>query len=132
MKVSRKHNKEVGSYGEQIVAQHLENKNIKIHAKNYTDKYGEIDIIAQLNEIILFIEVKTRTNPDHCTTELINTSKQKKIIKTARSYVYAHKLYNMVYRFDVALVTVTSNAGTPNYTINYIENAFTDNSEYYI
>lgn len=122
-----KQRKELGFKGEQLVANYLKQRNITICTQNYSNRYGEIDIIAQNGEALLFVEVKTRNNPDFCTSQLITLSKQKKIIKAARSYIAINKLYNMIYRFDVALVTTNLNELN---CIDYIKNAFTDTSCY--
>lgn len=115
---------ELGKKGEEIIAQDLENKGFKICQKNYKVKFGEIDIIAQKNDLLVFVEVKLRRNPLFYLSELIVPSKQKKIIKTALWYISTNKINNKIYRFDVALLESTNN----DYTITYIENAFTQSS----
>lgn len=52
-------NKEIGRYGEDIAEKYLKKKGFKILGRNYLKKWGEIDIIACLNDRIQFVEVKT-------------------------------------------------------------------------
>jgi putative endonuclease len=54
--------KKVGAYGEDLAVRYLERKNYKILEKNAKISYKEIDIIAEFKGVIVFFEVKTRTN----------------------------------------------------------------------
>ncbi len=53
-----KHN-EIGATGERLAAKYLENKGFSIIDKNYSRKWGELDIIAQKDDCVHFVEVKT-------------------------------------------------------------------------
>lgn len=111
-----------GKKGENFVAQYLHNCGYTMLASNFTKQYGEVDLIAQKNDTLVFVEVKTRTNPLLDSAEIISYSKQKRIIMAAKAFLakYAqHRDY--VYRFDVALVEENNN----NFCLQYIENAFT-------
>lgn len=111
----------LGKKGEELVARFLEQAGFSILEKNYSIKQGEIDIIAHKGEILAFVEVKLRRNPLFYLSDLIVPSKQRKIITTALWYINKHNFQDTVYRFDVALIESTH----ADYTINYIENAFT-------
>ena len=113
-------NKQLGDAGELAVQEFLKKQNFKIIAKNYKSRWGEIDIIAQKKDVISFIEVKTRKNAYFPISQVVNYSKQRKIIKTAKMYILRHNIYNKVCRFDVATVLLNNNY----YDIDYIENAF--------
>ena len=113
--------KQLGSQGEQAVVEELTKNGYSILATNYQKKVGEIDIIAQKNEILAFIEVKLRTKQYFNTSQVIIPSKQQKIIKTAKYFILEHKLFDYVYRFDVALVEYKDDT----FVITYIPNAFT-------
>lgn len=113
--------RKTGNAGEQAVADYLERIGYEILALNYSQPYGEIDIIAQKGDVLAFCEVKTRRNPLFDMAELISYPKQKRIIQTALTYTAAHNIIDKVFRFDVALVTQTGNA---QYEISIIENAF--------
>ena len=106
-----------GNAAETAVANLLQVNNFTILEQNYTKFFGEIDIIAQKENIIVFVEVKARNNPKLSMLELITPSKQRKIIKVAREYIAKTNQHCVTYRFDVALVCGNNN-------ITYIENAF--------
>ncbi len=111
----------LGKKGEELVASYLQKQGFIIQAMNYRIKAGEIDIIAAKHEVMAFVEVKLRQNPQFPLSELIVPAKQKKIIKAALWYIASKRLQDMVFRFDVALLEPQGSE----YTITYIENAFT-------
>lgn len=113
---------QLGKSGEDFIANLLEKRGYKIRAKNYKSRQGEIDVIASKDDLLLFIEVKVRINAHFNISLVVDYAKQRKIIKTALRYVWEHKLSDMTYRFDVALLELSVEKG---YTINYIPNAFT-------
>jgi putative endonuclease len=116
--------KRLGNQGEQATIEHLQREGFHILDHNYYKKCGEIDIIARKDEVIAFVEVKLRSNHYFNTSEVINFSKQKKIIATARYYLLEHNLVDIVIRFDVALVSLAEGSSS----ISYIQNAFTQKS----
>jgi putative endonuclease len=113
--------RELGNRGEQFVAAHLEKNGFIIRALNYVRKTGEIDIIAQKDELVVFVEVKVRTTQYFNVSSVINRSKQRKIITTAKIYTSEYRLNEHILRFDVALLENHSGE----YAITYIPNAFT-------
>jgi len=115
--------KQLGVEGELMVARSLERQGFTIKEKNYRKPYGEIDVIAKKKNLLIFVEVKRRKNQGFDLSQLITLSKQKKIIRTAKFFILEHKIYNTVYRFDVALVTYDNNN---QHQLTYIENAFTE------
>ncbi len=116
--------KKLGLKGEQAVVQWLLDRSFFIREVNYTTRFGEADIIAQKNNLVVIVEVKTRTKRHFSLSQLITKSKQQKIIKTAKKYMLIHKLFNHIIRFDVAIVM---NNGA-NFFVEYQENAFVSNS----
>lgn len=71
--------------------------------QNYRCKLGEIDLIMQHGEILVFIEVRLRTHQAFANAaESVTIRKQQKIIKTARYYLQQHQLTDKANcRFDV-------------------------------
>lgn len=114
--------KQTGLIAEALVAQELQKNNYKIIKQNYRSIWGEIDIIAQQKQTLVFVEVKMRTRHYFDATELITPSKQAKIIATAKQFLASHDNYQHYdCRFDVAILEGSLNKPT----ILYIPNAFT-------
>lgn len=106
------------------MAEYLRRCGFAVVKQNFHSRYGEIDIIAESGEYILFVEVKTRkagslTAP----CEAVDIYKQRKIALTAAVYM-ERSFCELQPRFDVAEVTVFENSEHGEYKINYIENAF--------
>lgn len=117
---------QLGQDGEDIVAKKLENNGFSILNRNYRKRYGEVDLIASKEDLLLFIEVKMRKNPKFALEYLITTSKQKKIALVAKEYISRYNHCTKTCRFDVALIEGTKE----NYKLTYIPNAFGDPSNY--
>ena len=113
--------RELGYFGEKVVAYYLEKKGYTILKRNFCIKGGEIDIIAQKDDVIAFVEVKTRA-PDPLVNgfEAVTRSKKKLIIKTSEAYSYRNP-HDWQPRFDVVWVTVDNHKVVG---FNYVENAF--------
>lgn len=105
-----------GKDGEEKACNYIKAKKYKIAERNYRCLYGEIDIIAESNGVLIIIEVKYRKSDKYGKGyEAVNTVKQKKIIKTAEYYIN-EKNVKMPVRFDV--ISIDGNE------ITHIENAF--------
>ncbi|MBC7087338.1 MAG: YraN family protein [Tissierellales bacterium] len=112
--------KVIGNNGEKIVADYLTANGYKIMAMNYKNKVGEIDIIAVIDSILVFVEVKTRNyNSYGSPSEAVDRKKQSKIIKTSLLYLQMKNINELQVRYDVAEVYPLENN-----RIVYIENAF--------
>lgn len=123
------YNKEIGRIGEQLVSNYLRHKGYIIVKQNYYCKFGEIDIVAENKNELLFVEVKTRKEGSlMAPVDVVDKNKQIKIIKTATTLL--RKLhYKGKYRFDVAEVSYkTDNNGEYVFSLNYIKNAFKPDS----
>ena len=115
--------KTIGREGEELTVKYLKKLGFNILSQNYKSKLGEIDIIAQKDEVLAFVEVKFRKDSKVSLSDLINYAKQQKIIKTASLYIAQNNFSHIVYRFDVALLNSVQNK----LELNYIQNAFTVN-----
>ena len=111
----------VGRIGENLAVSHLEKKDYSILERNYRFGHGEIDIIAEKDNMLIFIEVKTKKHGDFGDPiNWIKRSKQLQIGRIARSYLYERNITDRDCRFDVILVTWEKGL----WKINHIENAF--------
>lgn len=114
--------KSLGSKGEDIACQYLIKNGYNILEKNFKVSFGEIDVITNKNDIISFVEVKTRTSLKYGLPEEAITEKKKlKIIKVAQYYIKKKHLYNYLFRFDVISVQLKNNNIE---NIKFIKNAF--------
>ncbi|MFH1888666.1 MAG: YraN family protein [Candidatus Omnitrophota bacterium] len=100
----------IGKRGEEAAARLLKRSGYRILLKNYRTKSGEIDIIADDKGTICFIEVKARKSERFGSPyEAIPLSKQKKISKTALTFLKERGLLNKRARFDVISVVYDRN-----------------------
>jgi len=115
----------VGTKGEDMVARFLQKNGFIIIKRNYQCRYGEIDIIAENHDYILFVEVKTRKKDSLVPPEFaVDAKKQQRIRLTAEDYLSKYDC-ELQPRFDVALVSVDDKPKNGSgYTLKYIENAF--------
>jgi putative endonuclease len=114
-----------GAEGEKRVANFLREKGFSVIKRNYVCRYGEIDIIAENDKLLLFVEVKTRKeNALVSGAFAVDSFKQKRLILTANDYIVKTENDKQP-RFDVAEVLVyVKPDGKTGYKLNYIENAF--------
>lgn len=114
-----------GATGEDRVASFLRKSGYTIVKRNFQCRFGEIDIIAETDEYILFVEVKTRKENSLVSgIESVTLKKQQRIMLTAEEYL-SKTLNTKQPRFDVAEVTVFTRADNSiGYNLNYIKNAF--------
>jgi len=96
-----KNKREQGYYFEKIASDIIASEGYTIITKNYYSKYGEIDLIAKKDNIIIFIEVKQRSsNRFGFGEESINYHKKRKIFLSAKQFLYERKLLDFSIRFD--------------------------------
>ena len=113
----------IGSIGEKLAVNYIKEKGYDVLDCNYSTKLGELDIIAMKHDIIIFIEVKTRTSDIFgIPSEAVNYKKQQTIQKLSQQYILYKNLdkSHFSYRFDVIEVKLMGKK----YKINHIENAF--------
>lgn len=116
-------NKEIGMWGEQEALLFLKNKGYSKIDRNYSKRYGEIDIIMSDGPTTVFIEVKTRKSSSYgYASEFVDARKMERIRKTCISFMHTD---DADMRFDVVEVYYKLQNDTPHVTsINHIENAF--------
>ena len=105
-----------GMLGEIRAEQILVEKGYRILARNYVSPGSEIDLIAEQENVIVFIEVKMRTGRASSGREAVTPAKQKRICKGALHYMMKNGLMNRQARFDVIEIQGER--------VTHIENAF--------
>lgn len=112
---------QIGKLGEDFCTEYLEKRGYKILQRNFHSRYGEIDVIAENETYLVFVEVKTRShNKIAEPKDAVDFSKQRKICLTALSYFDKYPMTKQP-RFDVFEVL---HKDMRIYNFNYIENAF--------
>lgn len=127
--------KRLGVWAEQQAERCLTQSGIKILARNYHARWGEIDLIGCVDATLIFVEVKARSSKQRGSAiEMITAAKQRKIVKTALAFVQEHEIYDQFYyRFDVICFDITAQIAknlqqdfsNMAYDLQWIENAFT-------
>jgi putative endonuclease len=113
--------KRTGKKGEELAALYLAEKGYHIIERNYRCRFGEIDIVAQEGETLVFVEVKSRRSDSYGDPQLaVNREKRKKISLISLAYLSEKRLQNRTARFDVVAVKMLP-AG---HRVELIRNAF--------
>jgi putative endonuclease len=114
--------KDTGILGEKIASEYLKKRGYHIKEANYRCKEGEIDLIAQHKDYLVFIEVRTKKSLAFGTPEeSITAAKREKLRTLADQYLQTHDNLPQLWRIDVVAVELNSK-GKPS-RIELIENA---------
>ena len=101
------YNKKVGNFGEKLACDYLRKKGYKIVSRNTRAKRNEIDIIAKIKEIIVFVEVKTRTNSNFGTAEeAICKRKTNRLNNAINLYLNYKKITHDNFRLDYIAINI--------------------------
>ena len=112
-----------GVWGEAAARSYLTRAGYRIVDCNFRTRFGEIDIIAQAGEYLVFVEVKTRKDARFAAArEHVTPQKQARIIAAAEEWLQGHP-NGLQPRFDVIEVYGEEGASVPPH-INHLENAF--------
>lgn len=99
----------IGRSAEILAATELGKRGYRIVTSNYRCRSGEIDLIADENGSLVFVEVRCkRTNAYGSPAESITASKIRKLVATAEHYLHENELRDVACRFDVVEVVMTN------------------------
>lgn len=111
---------ELGKKGEELAIDFLQKKNYSIITRNYLFDKAEVDIIAQKEDILAIVEVKTRSSKDFGNPEEFVKPKQfKNLIKAVDQYIITKDL-DVEVRFDIIAITKENNR----FHLEHLKNAF--------
>ncbi|WEK56209.1 MAG: YraN family protein [Candidatus Cohnella colombiensis] len=98
---------EVGRQGEAVASEYLSKHGFRILERNWRCRHGEIDLICEVDETLVFVEVRSRTNPSKFGTaiEAVTPRKCRQVRETASFYMKHHRQSERSIRFDVVAVT---------------------------
>ncbi|EKE00711.1 MAG: hypothetical protein ACD_21C00285G0005 [uncultured bacterium] len=119
--MTRFSNKIIGKNAEDLACGYLQRQGLKLIVANYQCRCGEIDLIMQDGQTLVFVEVRYRKVHDYGDgVSTVTRAKQRKIIKTAISYLWENNIYDKVLcRFDVIAVS-----GRADREVQWIKDAF--------
>jgi putative endonuclease len=102
----------IGAWGEEIARQYLETKGYRILARNWRTQEGEVDLVAQDGETIVFVEVKTRTSKEFgWPEESITVTKRRRLQRSAMAYLSDQDLIDILWRIDVIAIDRNHSGG---------------------
>ena len=112
--------RKTGLLGEIFASRYLRLKGYRILAANFMSKTGEIDLIAEKDGTVCFVEVKTRKEGAYfAPAEAVDAKKEQNVRSTASAFMGLSKRRNPV-RFDIVEVII----GKEKYGVKHTENAF--------
>ncbi len=111
---------DLGKIGEKLAVEYLQKNGYEILETNWTFQKAEIDIIVQKDNILVIVEVKTRTSIDFgLPQDFVKPKKIQFLVKAANEYIISNDL-DLEIRFDIVAIFKEGN----NYNIEHIEEAF--------
>lgn len=111
---------ELGKLGEELAVKYLQKNGYEILETNWVFQKAEIDIIAQKNDMLAAIEVKTRSSIEFgLPQDFVKPKKIQLLVKAVNEYVISNDLEVEV-RFDIVAISKTGN----DFSIEHLENAF--------
>ena len=115
----------LGRWGESLAADYLQKKQYTITATNYRSRFGEIDLIAENGQFLVFVEVKLRKNSRFAQArEFVDGKKQEKLKQTAAIYLSENENVEKQPRFDVIEIYAPDGRSTEHPEIKHLEDAF--------
>jgi putative endonuclease len=120
---------EVGKLGEKTARKFLKKRGYRIRETGFRCRRGEIDIIAQQKDCLVFVEVRTRSSLDFGTPEeSITRAKKKKLVTLALTYTSTHQNLPSLWRIDVVAIEL-DDKGKPK-RIELVENAIEQDTRF--
>ncbi|MFH1279654.1 MAG: YraN family protein [Candidatus Eisenbacteria bacterium] len=114
--------RKVGKGHEERAARYLRRRGYRIVAANFQTRRGEIDLVAEKGEWIVFVEVRYRARPDFgSAAESVGSRKRRRLVLAASEYLARHGMTERPCRFD--LIALSPGEGK-NPVIVHLENAF--------
>lgn len=114
--------RKLGDLAEKIALNYLQKQGYQILQKNYQRKWGEIDIVTQLNKTIVFIEVKSQSRGKEIRPEEnVTFFKQKRLIRAAQTYLLEKKISSEI-PWQIDLIALELNFKTRKANLRHLKN----------
>ncbi|UCH86890.1 MAG: YraN family protein [Dehalococcoidia bacterium] len=116
--------RDLGAFGERVAVAHLEAKGYRIRARNFRCREGEIDIVAEDGDCLVFVEVRTRRGDAFGTpAESETAAKERRLLTVAQAYLQEHPDVPPNQRIDVVGVELSRDRLL---AVQHIEGAIAD------
>ena len=97
--------RDAGARAERQAEEFLKERGMRILARNFRTRFGEIDLVAQDGDTVVFVEVRSRSSDAFGTAqETVTLAKRRRIIRTAMAYAQSRRL-DAPLRFDVVALS---------------------------
>ena len=114
----------IGAWGEDLAAKYLKKKGFRIVERNYSCRFGEIDLIAADRDYLAFVEVKLRKSDAFArAADFVDWHKQNRLRMAAELWLSLHET-ELQPRFDVVEIYAPAGEATKKPVINHMEDAF--------
>jgi len=114
----------IGAWGENLAAKYLKKEGYRILERNYSCRFGEIDLIASDRAYLVFVEVKLRKSDAFArAAEFVDFRKQNRLRMAAELWLSQHET-ELQPRFDVVEIYAPEGEQTKNPPICHLEDAF--------
>ena len=101
----------IGRMGESLAEKYLNERGYTVRGRNVHTSYGEIDLVARLGEIVVFMEVKTRRSKAYGLPEIsVNLRKLNHMRQSAEAYMQAHPESGAHWQVDVIAIQISKEA----------------------
>ncbi|MBX9679023.1 MAG: YraN family protein [Gemmataceae bacterium] len=118
-----------GDRSERAVWKHLRSLGWRLLARNFSCKFGELDVVALDGDVIVFVEVRSTESDDASRPAAsVDRKKQDRLTRLALHFLQTKKLLDRPARFDVIAVQWPAGRSTPN--MDHIRNAFEATGRY--
>jgi putative endonuclease len=95
----------IGKWGEELAADFLTRRGYRVIERNERTPYGEIDLVARMDDVLVFVEVKTRTSTRFgLPEEAVTAQKQEHMRSAAQDYLQRHPDMDGDWRCDVIAI----------------------------
>jgi len=113
--------KTLGARGERAALRELRRAGMRLRRRNWRSRSGEVDLVMQEGDTIVFVEVRSRTSDASARPmELLGSRKQQRMVRVAEEYLYRYRLLDRPWRIDCVFVTFNER-GTPEF--EHVRNA---------
>jgi putative endonuclease len=96
----------VGAFAEDAATTALRAAGYHVVERNYRCKSGELDIVARDGDVLVFVEVRSRNDPEHGNAaQMVGRAKQRQVVRVAAHYLHHRQPVFDECRFDVVAIT---------------------------